>query len=156
MQIKFQRLRDDAVLPSRNHNAAGYDLHVCEIERMSSESAGKVLETNMEGRIIRPDMVCRAHTGIAFEPPAGYFGLIDARSGFAAKYGLNNPCGTIDEDYRGEIMVVFTVTYPIIIQKGDRIAHLILLAYPDDVEIVEVDNLQATERGDKGFGSSGN
>lgn len=95
-------------------------------------------------------------TGIRVEIPRGYYGAIRGRSGLAAKYGLIPFHGTIDEDYRGEIKVLI-FNYgkkPYWIRAGDRIAQMIIQPY-SRVEIKEVNFLEETERGTKGFGSTG-
>jgi len=170
--VHFKKLRPDAIVPSKNHDAAGFDLHVVEVERMSCTSPGEVdalMHPDSGGYInIEPLKMYRGKTGIAFQPPKGYFGLVDARSGMASKYGLNNPCGTIDADYRGDIMVCFFTIYPLRLKMGDRIAHMMILPYEEkrvdpitgdtsyiDFVADEVEELDDTSRGDQGFGSSG-
>lgn len=97
-------------------------------------------------------------TGYAIAIPAGYEVQVRPRSGLALKFGvtcLNTP-GTIDEDYRGEIKVILANlgTEPFGVRRGERIAQLV----PAPVlraRIVEVDTLDATDRGEGGFGSTG-
>ena len=97
-------------------------------------------------------------TGIFIALPEGYEAQVRPRSGLAIKHGitlLNSP-GTIDADYRGEIKVVVVnlskETYTI--QRGERIAQLVIAKY-ERAEWHETDNLDETERGAGGFGSSG-
>lgn len=97
-------------------------------------------------------------TGVHIALPAGYVGLVHPRSGLAAKHGvtvLNTP-GTIDAGYRGEIVVILynTSDEPFTVNVGDRIAQLIIQAYVT-AQFIEVDKLPGSERGDRGFGSSG-
>jgi dUTP pyrophosphatase len=97
-------------------------------------------------------------TGFALELPAGYEAQIRPRSGLALKYGvtlLNSP-GTVDCDYRGELMVLLINhgSEPFIVRRGDRIAQLVI-APVAQVEIVAVEALGATTRGQGGFGSTG-
>ncbi len=97
-------------------------------------------------------------TGFALEIPVGYEAQVRPRSGLALKHGvtlLNSP-GTIDADYRGEVMVILINhgTEPFLVQRGDRIAQLVI-APVASVEIVAVDALGATGRGEGGFGSTG-
>lgn len=97
-------------------------------------------------------------TGLAIALPAGYECQVRSRSGLAAKYGvfaLNAP-GTIDSDYRGEIKVILAnfSDKPFLIRRGDRIAQLVVARY-ETVEWREIDELDATKRGDGGFGSTG-
>lgn len=103
-------------------------------------------------------------TGIAVAIPFGMVGLIHPRSGLAARVGLSivNSPGTIDAGYRGEIklsLINLDPTTPIVVQRGDRIAQL-LVQRVELVELVEVSSfdeagLAATSRGDGGHGSSG-
>lgn len=97
-------------------------------------------------------------TGFALELPQGCEAQIRPRSGLAIKHGvtlLNSP-GTIDADYRGELMVIVINhgSEPFLVQRGDRIAQLVV-APVASVEIVEVEGIGATERGQGGFGSTG-
>jgi dUTP pyrophosphatase len=97
-------------------------------------------------------------TGIALELPAGFEAQLRPRSGLALKHGvtlLNSP-GTIDADYRGEVMVLMVNhgAAPFAIRRGDRIAQLVV-ARVEHVEIQLVEELKATERGQGGFGSTG-
>jgi dUTP pyrophosphatase len=97
-------------------------------------------------------------TGISLELPAGYEAQVRPRSGLAIKHGvtlLNSP-GTIDADYRGELMVIMINhgSEPFVIRRGDRIAQLVM-APVAKVEIVAVEELGATARGQGGFGSTG-
>lgn len=101
---------------------------------------------------------CIVPTGFSVEVPPGFELQVRSRSGLAAKHGvsvLNSP-GTIDEDYRGEIMVILTNATARIfeIKKGDRIAQLVL-APVTRASVVEVDELSGTDRGDGGLGSTG-
>jgi dUTP pyrophosphatase len=97
-------------------------------------------------------------TGFALELPQGYEAQVRPRSGLALKHGvtlLNSP-GTIDADYRGEVMVIMINhgVEPFLVQRGDRIAQLVV-APVSHVEIVAVEALAETERGQGGFGSTG-
>jgi dUTP pyrophosphatase len=97
-------------------------------------------------------------TGLSIELPAGYEAQLRPRSGLALKHGvtlLNSP-GTIDADYRGEVMVLLVNhgAEPFTVRRGDRIAQLIV-ASVEHVAIVEVAELDNTTRGAGGFGSTG-
>lgn len=97
-------------------------------------------------------------TGISIELPVGYEAQVRPRSGLAARNGitvLNSP-GTIDADYRGEIGVVLVnlSTEPFTIQPGDRIAQLVVARH-ERVEWIEASQLDDTQRGSGGFGSTG-
>ncbi|MDQ3710586.1 MAG: dUTP diphosphatase [Actinomycetota bacterium] len=98
-------------------------------------------------------------TGIAIALPAGHVGLVHPRSGLAARHGiaLVNAPGTIDAGYRGEIKVVvinLDPAQPVSLERGERIAQLVVQRV-EHVAVVEVDALDATVRGEGGFGSSG-
>ena len=97
-------------------------------------------------------------TGLAFELPEGYEAQVRPRSGLALKQGvtvLNSP-GTIDADYRGEVMVILINlgADPFLIQRGDRIAQLVVSPVTH-VEVMAAAELGATARGDGGLGSTG-
>lgn len=97
--------------------------------------------------------------GISIAIPEGYSGLVVPRSGLAAKHGvtvLNGP-GLIDSGYRGEVcvsLVNLDPAMPFRIERGDRIAQLLIVATPKAL-IVPVDSLSDSDRGSDGFGSSG-
>lgn len=143
MKVKFKKLREGACTPSRGSNmAAGYDLYAC--------TDGIVA--------IAPHTTAMIGTGLAITPPDRYFGAIFARSGLATKQGLRpaNCVGVCDEDYTGEYIVpLHNDTDEIhFITNGDRIAQLVFLPYID-AEWEEVNNLEETDRGAGGFGSTG-
>ena len=97
--------------------------------------------------------------GIAIAIPEGYAGLVIPRSGLAAKHGISivNAPGLIDSGYRGELKVILVnldSENEFAIERGDRIAQLMIIAIPE-VQTEEVNELSETERGEGGFGSSG-
>lgn len=125
----------------------------------SLDSAGSDLyAAEKEAVVIDPGESELIHTGIAVEIPDGYFGAIFARSGLATKQGLApaNKVGVIDSDYRGEIMVCLHnhSKYPRIVNPGDRIAQLVIIPYVR-AEFKLVNELDDTNRGEGGFGSTG-
>jgi dUTP diphosphatase len=142
VRLAVQRLHPAAVLPTRAHASdAGFDLHA------------------VEAATLGPGEREMVPTGIAIALPEGHAGLVLPRSGLAARHGiaLVNAPGLIDEGYRGELRVLLLNTdrtEPFAIAPGDRIAQLVLVRV-SLVEAVEVRGLDATERGDGGFGSSG-
>ena len=141
MTLNIQRLHADAILPTRAHeNDAGLDL-----------------ASNIDTTVGVRSRVTIG-TGIAIALPAGTAGLIYPRSGLASRYGLSlsNSVGVIDSDYRGEVMLTLINhgTRPFTISKGMRVAQMIVTPYCVP-ELVEVDHLDATERGTAGIGSSG-
>jgi dUTP pyrophosphatase len=97
-------------------------------------------------------------TGLSMAIPAGYEIQVRPRSGLALKHGISvpNTPGTIDSDYRGELKVILINlgTEPFVIARGDRVAQLVL-APVVQAAWDEVDELDATERGEGGFGSTG-
>ena len=107
---------------------------------------------------IGPHETVKMKTGISFEIPEGYFGAIFARSGIATKRGLRpaNCTGVIDSDYRGELIVVLhnDTDQLQFVEPGERIAQLVIIPYLN-VSFEVADNLNETQRGDKGFGSTG-
>lgn len=142
MDLKIKKLSDNAKMPTYGSlSAAGADLY-------SSED---VVE-------FAPGETKLIHTGIAMEIPEGYVGLIYARSGIATKRGLApaNKVGVIDSDYRGEIMVALHNHSQVAssIDAGERIAQIVITPYLR-VDFLEVDDLDNTERGTGGFGSTG-
>lgn len=111
-----------------------------------------------EDLIFWPGDVRKIHTGIAMSIPRGYFGAIYPRSGFATNKGarLANGTGIIDSDYRGEIIIplVNGGDNSISIHKGDRIAQIAILPV-ERVAFLEAADLDTTQRGEGGFGSTG-
>ena len=98
-------------------------------------------------------------TGLAIAIPEGYAGFVQPRSGRALKEGLSmaNTPGLIDSHYRGELKVIavnLDAHTPIHIERGERVAQLVIQAVPA-VELLEVNELDETDRGADGFGSSG-
>ena len=143
MRIKIKKLTETAVIPTRgSEHAAGYDLYA-DIQ---------------EPVVIKPHQTEKIGTGLAVEIPEGYFGAIFARSGLAAKQSLRpaNCVGVCDSDYRGEYMVALHNDSDTeqVIQAKDRIAQLVVMPYLA-VEFDEVEELEKTERGTGGFGSTG-
>ena len=142
MELKFKRLGDHT-LPLPAYGSAGAaGLDICALE-------GIILDREERALVA---------TGFAVEVPVGYELQCRSRSGLAANHGvlvLNSP-GTIDCDYRGEIKVILHNTgfHAVNIQKGDRIAQLILVPVLT-IEPIEVESLSDTARGENGFGSTG-
>jgi dUTP pyrophosphatase len=122
-------------------------------------SAGIDLRANLEKEIVlKPMERTLVPTGLFIELPVGYEAQVRPRSGLAIKKGitvLNTP-GTIDADYRGEIMVIMInlSNEDFTIKHGERIAQMIIAAH-EQAEWVEVDKLDDTERGAGGFGHTG-
>lgn len=139
MKVKIKKLHPDAVVPKYAHETdAGLDLTV----------VWASIDENMN---------CVYGTGLAFEIPEGYVGLVFPRSSNAKKdLTLTNSVGVIDSGYRGEVTFKYRLAeaggkkyYP-----GDRIGQMIILPYPK-IEFEEVDELSESERGVGGYGSTG-
>ena len=139
--MKIKKLLDEAIIPTRGSaDAAGLDLYA---------------PFNYQ---LFPHTTVKVSTGIAMAIPKGYVGLIFARSGLATKQGLRpaNCVGVVDSDYRGEIIVALhndsdnTQT----IEARSRVAQMVIIPY-EAVDIEVVDELDDTERGSGGFGSTG-
>ena len=142
--VNVKKLRDNAIIPTQGSKyAAGYDLYA-DIDTPITIKSGETVKIG---------------TGLAFELPEGFFSGIFARSGLATKQGLRpaNCVGVVDYDYRGEVIVAIhnDSNKDAVIAPGDRIAQMILLPY-QSMEFIEVSDLSETDRGDGGFGSSGN
>jgi dUTP pyrophosphatase len=141
IELPVRRLRDDATLPAQAYAGdAGLDLAAC----------GRH-EVGPGERAVIP-------TGLALEIPEGYGGFVLPRSGLAARNGITllNAPGLIDSGYRGEVQVVChntDRTETFVVEPGMRIAQLVLLPVAE-VVFVEQKELAASERGERGFGSS--
>jgi dUTP pyrophosphatase len=142
MELRFQRLRDEASLPSTQHPGdAGLDLRAA------------------EGTKVEPGARTMVATGVAVAIPDRHAGLVLPRSGLATKHGLTlaNAPGLIDAGYRGEVIVAVVNLDrddPVVIEPGDRIAQLVVIEVPE-VEPVWATELPQSERGAGGFGSTG-
>jgi len=140
--LKVRRLRLGARLPQRaTPGSTGLDLFAC-IEAAGSIELGR-------DPVLVP-------TGIAIELPPGYDAQVRPRSGLSAK-GVGVTFGTIDSDYRGEVLVtmhLFGALDSYIIRHGERIAQLVIGRWAD-LPVVEVEVLSETERGPAGHGSTG-
>lgn len=123
------------------------------------QSAGVDLRACLEQPVmLQPLQRAMIPTGLYIALPVGYEAQVRPRSGLAAKHGitvLNTP-GTIDADYRGEIRVILVnlSDQPFEVVPGERIAQMVIARH-EQVEWEQVDELDATERGAGGFGSTG-
>ncbi len=166
--VKVKRLHPDAILPTKAHSGdAGFDLYA------------------LEDVVIEPGETALIKTGLAFELPEGFELQIRPRSGITLKSKLRVNLGTVDSGYRAEVGVVvdniyhedcnddedflyspFDITSSVIsnrghysygsyiVRKGERIAQAVIQRLPS-VELIEVDSLGDSDRGEEGFGSSG-
>ncbi len=117
-----------------------------------------LLSSNEEDIVLAPLARALVPTSLYIEIPEGYEGQIRARSGLSIKHGITliNAVGTIDSDYRGElrIPVVNISNEEYTIKKGERVAQLVIARY-ERAELIEVEELELSERGSGGFGSTG-
>lgn len=141
---EYIKTKEDAIEPTRGSAAAaGYDLYV----------------PSSEGEIEIPvHSTVKIDIGIAIALPNNTFGAIFARSGLATKQGLRpaNCTGVVDSDYRGSIVVALhnDTNETKIVKGGDRIAQLVVIPYAP-IYLQLTDDLNKTERGEGGFGSTG-
>lgn len=143
VRVEYIKLDPRALPPERmTPGAAGFDVRAC-------------LEAPVE---IDPGERRLVPTGLALAIPSGFEGQVRPRSGLALRHGLTlaNSPGTIDSDYRGPfgVILVNLGREPFRVEHGDRIAQLIVGPVPR-VEMIEVERLDATARGDGGFGHTG-
>lgn len=149
MKIRFKKMRENAVEPQRAHSSdAGYDLTAAWVKE---DDCGNVVYG----------------CGVAVEIPPGYVGLVFPRSSVAKKRMLlSNGVGVIDSGYRGEILAKFKPTVPagplgllqrlgFVYEVGDRIAQMVVMKLPE-VEFEEAEELGESDRGEGGYGSTGN
>lgn len=148
IDIKIKRLTDTATIPTKAHPSdACFDIYA---DALSFRSDGEIT--------IGPHETVKIPTGFATNIPHGYWGAVFARSGLATKEGLRpaNCVAVIDEPYTGEWKIpIYNDSEGIrVIHHGDRIAQFTLLPYYD-IQLEEVDELDKTDRGANGFGSTG-
>ena len=164
MKIKAKRLSDTAKLPTYGSEKAAccdlygdlrvdkcIDLNPANVDFKHMEYSGDCFD-----RVhIAPHETIKLPTGWAFQPESGYMLQILQRSGLASK-GLIPLGGILDEDYTGEVIVIMlnTTDKYLSINNGDRIAQMAIRPYYQG-EFELVDELDETERGDGGFGSTG-
>ena len=143
MFIQYKVLRDNAKLPERGSDyAAGYDLFAA-----------------IDGPVtIAPHETKMIGTGLAMTVPHGYFGAIFARSGLASKQGLRpaNCVGVCDSDYTGEWIVALHNDSEVerTVEPGQKVAQMVVLPC-QDLTFIRKKDLETTDRGDGGFGSTG-
>ena len=145
LTVHFQVLSHGQDLPRpayESEGAAGMDLRAALDESMT----------------LGPGQRALVPTGLRIAIPAGHEGQVRARSGLALRQGLAvlNAPGTIDADYRGELRVILANLGqdPVTLHRGDRIAQLVI-APVVQARVVAVEDLDSTERGQGGFGSTG-
>ncbi len=140
MQLKIKKLHPDAIVPTYAHEGdAGMDLYCVEEIKVPANGGRASIKT-----------------GLAFEIPHGYVGLIWEKSGLSHKHGLKTFGGVIDAGYRGELTISLINLSPddYLFEKSHKIAQMLIqpIIIP---EIIEADSLSETSRGEGGFGSTG-
>ena len=141
IELPIRRLRPEAVIPGRAYAGdAGLDLSAC--ERLE----------------LAPGARAVVGTGLAVAIPEGHAGFVQPRSGLAARHGITivNTPGLVDAGYRGELRIILLNTDPaetFVVEPGMRIAQLVVLPIAE-FDLREVEELPASERGVRGFGSS--
>jgi len=137
MKVKIKRLHEKSIIPKYAHDGdAGLDLTITSVEQLDSEHI-------------------KYGFGLAFEIPKGYVGLLFPRSScYKQRQLMSNCVGVLDSNYRGEVSAVMIGTTNTSYKVGDRAVQLIVMPYPE-IELIEVDELNETERGQGGYGSTG-
>lgn len=139
MELKIKKIHPEAVLPTFAHPAdAGMDLYA--VETVTIESGERV----------------QIKTGIAMAIPMGFVGLIWDKSGVSQKFGLKTFGGVIDSGYSGEVLIGLLNTSPenFTFEAGQKVAQMLIqkIEHPNILEVIELDE---TDRGEGAFGSSG-
>lgn len=139
--FRVSKLHEDAIVPRRGREGdAGYDVSAC------------------EDMVLEPGSYHLIRTGIAIQVPTDCYARVAPRSGLACK-GIQVGAGVVDSNYRGEVKVLLfnhrQDEYHI--QKGDRIAQLVFerIYTPSELQEAPYEELSCTQRGENGFGSSG-
>lgn len=139
--LQFKKLHENAIIPQfATAESAGFDFHA------------------LESCLLKANSHALIRTGLCMQIDKGYEIQVRSRSGLALKHKimvLNSP-GTIDSDYRGELQIILAnfSTQDFVINAGDRIAQGVVSALPQ-VNIIEVAEVNVTERNTNGFGSTG-
>lgn len=149
-QLKVKRVHSHATMPKyHSAGAACFDLHAV-IDVCEATPLGCVT--------IEPGKAHDFSIGLAFEVPKDWVMLVYSRSGHGFKHGLRlaNGTGVIDSDFRGEMHVKLhnDSIYPFTIDHGDRVGQCLLVPAPQ-WQLLEVEELSETERGENGYGSTG-
>ena len=136
--IRFELINKHAKLPTRSTTgAAGFDLFAT------------------TGMTVAPGQRATFGIGVRVAIPDGWVGQVWARSGLSRDYGTVALAGIIDSDYRGEVcaMILNSGSDPLEIRRGDRVGQMVVVPYMGDSW--QVDSLDDTDRGERGFGSTG-
>lgn len=141
MKMKIKKLNSEAIIPQyQSQGAAGFDFHA------------------LNELVLQPGERGIIETGLAVALDIGYELQVRPRSGLAFKHGISivNTPGTVDSDYRGEVKIVLINhgSEEFAVKKGERVAQGVIKEVVQ-AQIVEVDELDSTQRGEAGFGSTG-
>ena len=150
MKIEAQKLMAEARIPQRDLGDMCFDFFTLYTHAENESDPGYP-----EHGVLLPHRVYKVHTGIALALPKGFGMTLEARSGVAWNFGLQVLGGQIDNTYRGEIMGLVQVTYPMPYQIYDRMFQGKLISQYDEAIMVDTDTLTETDRQDAGFGASG-
>lgn len=145
MKVKVKKLHSDAVIPKyAKPGDAGLDLYAVDVKPHVDSLTGETTKIIVD-------------SGLAFEIPEGFVGLVFPRSSIQSTgLRMSNCVGVIDSGYRGPVKTVFDIKDSSLAyyEPGDRFAQIMIIPYPP-VELQEVDELSSTDRGEGGFGSTG-
>lgn len=145
MKVKVKKLHSDAVIPKyAKPGDAGLDLYAVDVKPHVDSLTGETTKIIVD-------------SGLAFEIPEGFVGLVFPRSSIQSTgLRMSNCVGVIDSGYRGSVKTVFDIKDSSLAyyEAGDRFAQIMIIPYPP-VELQEVDELSSTDRGEGGFGSTG-
>jgi len=146
--VRVKRFDERAIMPQyKSAHAAGLDLSAC----LPRHELGQTVT-------IEPGRIVKIPLGFACAIPVGFEGQVRPRSGLSTKHGvtLPNAPGTIDADYRGEMFIALINLgqEPYTVSHGDRIAQMVI-APVAHAAVREVEELDTTDRGERGFGSTG-
>lgn len=151
IQVRVKKIHEDAQLPNMaTIGSAGADLRACLYDEETGEKVVKLT--------LSPNSKVKIGTGLAFQLPKNHVMLLFPRSSMGIKKGLvlQNTVGVLDSDYTGEcfLFVENASDEKVTIEDGERLVQAVVLKYPI-TQYVEVDELDETERGAGGFGSTG-
>ena len=160
MKLRIKKLHEDAIIPKRaNDTDSGLDLYSIEDKRLH-QGQQKIISTGIAIQLPKQleTNVYPTELGTAFRQMITWEAQVRPRSGLAAKHGITivNTPGTVDNSYRGEIKVILRNEGSEVfhVKKGDRIAQMVICPVVTP-EIIEVEELDDTDRGVGGFGSTG-
>jgi dUTP pyrophosphatase len=156
IDVKIKKLKKDAIVPEQaTTGSAGFDLRAYILAEESYPWRGESIVPYIQ---IEPNQKVRVNTALAFQLPLNHVMIIAPRSSSGIKKGLmlQNTIGVLDADYRGEcfLFIKNIGTETVTIEHNERIAQAVILPYPT-VNFNVVEELDETERGEGGFGSTG-